>query len=202
MKKIIRQKASALRETYGIPAESFVFLFVGRLDRDKGLDELVQAFQSLAGEGFDVHLLLVGAEEPGGKPLDAELRERMNRCDRIHRSDGWQDDVRPWYVAADALVLPSYREGFPNVVLEAGAMGLPTIVTDVNGAREIIREGENGVIVPIGDEKALHQAMKRFVTDATAVQQMASAARKLIADRFDQHYVRQCLKDYYHEILA
>ena len=101
----------------------------------------------------------------------------------------------------DALVFPSYREGFPNVVIEAGAFGLPSIVTDINGSREIIINGQNGVIIPPRDDEALYQAMKRFVENPDEVKAMAANARPLIASRYEQGYVCQCLYDFYHEIL-
>lgn len=106
-------------------------------------------------------------------------------------------DVRPWLVASDAFVFPSYREGFPNVVIEAGAMGLPSIVTDINGSREIILEGQNGTIVPSKDVDALYEAMKKFLLHREATKKMADNSRALIASRYERKYVHQCLKDFY-----
>jgi glycosyltransferase involved in cell wall biosynthesis len=197
----ILEKASAIRSSCGISGNAFAFLFVGRFDRDKGLGELVRAFRLLEHDGADVHLLLVGAEEPDGKPLSEATKHLIASSPRIHVSDGWQADVRPWYAAADALVHPSYREGFPNVVIEAGAMGLSSIVTDINGSREIIHDGTNGLIIPSHDEEALYEAMKRFATNPQLVRSMASTARGSVADRYEQDYVRQCFKDFYHRVL-
>ena len=115
---------------------------------------------------------------------------------------GQQKDVRPYYEQSDVLVFPSYREGFPNVVLEAGAMELPSIVTDINGSREIIVNGENGLIVPPRDEYALYEAMKWMVEHHDERKQMAENARPMVASRFEQSFVRQCLKEYYKEILC
>lgn len=197
----ILKQASRLRLRLGISGEAFVFLFVGRFDRDKGIEELVRATCLLEREGYDIHLLMVGGEDSDGKPLSKAILKVMALSKRIHLSDGWQDDVRPWYAAADALVLPSYREGVPNVVIEAGAMDLSSIVTDINGSREIIREGENGLIVSSGDEDALYEAMKRFVLEPELSHEMAMKAREMIGNRFNQSYVRNCQKDFYHEIL-
>ena len=110
-------------------------------------------------------------------------------------------DLLKYYAAADCFVFPSYREGFPNTVLEAGAMGLPSIVTDINGSREIIKEGENGLIVPPRDEDALYDAMKVMLQSNVDRKRMAGNARKMIADRFEQGFVRKCLYDFYDEIL-
>ena len=105
-----------------------------------------------------------------------------------------------YYAASDCFVFPSYREGFPNTVMEAGAMDLPCIVTDINGSREIIVDGKNGVIIPSKDVEALYKAMKAMVTDSGKTAHYASQARQMIADRFEQSFVRQCLYEFYEEI--
>lgn len=196
----LSRRAADLRNIYDIPDDGFAFVFVGRLDRDKGIDELVQAFRMLEKEYPNVHLFLVGAEEPEGKSILDETKEIIDQDDHIHLSDGWQADVRPWYAAADALVHPSRREGFPNVVIEAGAMGLASIVTDINGSREIVKDGLNGTIVPAQDPEALYGAMKDFLEHPEKVQEMAAAARDL-SKRYEQKYVRQCLDVFYREVL-
>lgn len=178
----------------------FTFVFVGRIVRDKGINELVAAFDKLHKEHPEVRLVLVGDREGNLDPVAPEAIDRINRGDGIE-AVGKQSDVRPFYAQADALVFPSYREGFPNVVIEAGAMGLPSIVTDINGSREIIIDGKNGIIVPSKDEEALYQAMKHFLEHPEEVAEMAAKARPLIASRYEQSYVRQCLYDFYHEIL-
>lgn len=182
------------------PHDGFTFVFVGRIVRDKGINELVAAFDRLHKKHTDTRLVLIGPNEDDLDPVLPLTQERINRGDGIE-SLGRQSDVRPYYAKADALVFPSYREGFPNVVIEAGAMGLPSIVTDINGSREIIIDGQNGVIVPSKDENALYQAMKRFVEHPHEVSAMAAKARPLIASRYEQSYVRQCLYDFYHVVL-
>ena len=178
----------------------FTFVFVGRIVRDKGINELVAAFDKLHKEHPEFRLVLVGDREGNLDPVAPETIDRINRGDGIE-AVGKQSDVRPFYAQADALVFPSYREGFPNVVIEAGAMGLPSIVTDINGSREIIIDGKNGIIVPSKDEEALYQAMKHFLEHPEEVAEMAAKARPLIASRYEQSYVRQCLYNFYHEIL-
>ena len=147
------------------------------------------------------HLLLVGPEEEKIDPITSESKAEIVRNPAID-AVGRQNDVRPFFASANALVFPSYREGFPNVVIEAGAMGLPSIVTDINGSREIIIEDENGTIIPPRNSEALYNAMKFFVDNPKYVQRMASNARPLIASRFEQSYVRQCLKDFYKDVLT
>lgn len=180
--------------------DGFTFVFVGRIVRDKGINELIQAFDRLHLEHPQTRLVLVGPREDNLDPVLPETLQRIDQGDGIE-AVGRQSDVRPFYTGADALVFPSYREGFPNVVIEAGAMGLPSIVTDINGSREIIVDGETGIIVPPQDAEALYQAMKRFVEDDKMVKALAAKARPLIASRFEQGYVRNCLYDFYHEVL-
>jgi glycosyltransferase involved in cell wall biosynthesis len=102
---------------------------------------------------------------------------------------------------SDCFVMPSYREGFPNTVMEAGAMGLPSVVTDINGSREIIIHGENGLIVPSKDANALYVAMKQILLDKAAREKMATNARPFIESRFEKSFVQGCLIKYYEEIL-
>ena len=119
----------------GIEPHDFVFVFVGRLVKDKGINELVSAFSKL--EARSSKLLLVGPFETELDPLSPETLKEI-KDNRAILSVGFQSDVRPYFAVSNALVFPSYREGFPNVVLQAGAMGLPAIVTNINGCNEII----------------------------------------------------------------
>lgn len=179
--------------------DGFRFVFVGRLVRDKGINELVGAFKRLHEEFEKTELTLVGPFEDEVDPVKSETKAEIDSNPAI-QAVGSQKDVRPFYAAADALVFPSYREGFPNVVIEAGAMGLPSIVTDINGSREIIIDGRNGTIVPPRNEEALYQTMRHWVMHRDEVARMAAEARPLIESRYEQGYVRQCLKDFYTQV--
>lgn len=177
------------------------FVFVGRIVRDKGVDELVAAFVKLNRIYSNTRLLLVGPYEEHLNPVQSGTKFLIDTCECIE-AVGAQKDVRPFYEQSDVLVFPSYREGFPNVVIEAGAMELPSIVTDINGSREIIEDGRNGLIVPARDEQALFEAMKWMVEHDEERNAMAAHARPMIASRYEQGYVRGCLKNYYKEIFA
>lgn len=176
------------------------FIFIGRLVRDKGINELVTAFSQLNTQYPNTRLLLVGPYEENLDPLQPETLTEIDNNKAIEAVDR-QNDVRPWLAASDVFVFPSYREGFPNVVIEAGAMGLPSIVTDINGSREIIIDGCNGIIIPPRQLETLRQAMELFVTDKDLANRLSTEARPLVASRYEQDFVRQCLKDYYKEIL-
>lgn len=178
----------------------FTFITIGRLVGDKGINELVAAFSRLNRELPATRLLLVGPQEKELDPLAPDTLAEIDRNPAIE-AVGSQSDVRPWLAASDCAVLASYREGFPNVVIEAGAMRLPQIVTDINGANEIIIDDQNGIVIPPRSVDALYTAMQRMVTDSTWREALASNARSLIASRYEQSYVRQCLYDFYKEIL-
>ena len=180
--------------------DKFTFIFIGRIVGDKGINELIEAFEELKKNASDIRLILVGYFEKSLDPISEKSSEILKEDKDIILA-GQQKDVRPWLLASDAFVFPSYREGFPNVVIEAGAMGLPSIVTDINGSREIIINGENGLVIPPHDVKSLFEAMKQMVVNKKERLEMASKSRNMIASRYEQSYVRQCLKDYYKEIL-
>lgn len=193
-----------LKSELGIKEQAFVFIFVGRLVKDKGLNELVKVFESLRFEGLakadlrlrfeslDVKMVLVGDYERELDPLKPETEKEINENPDII-AVGFREDVRPYFAIADALVFPSYREGFPNVVMQAGAMGLPSIVTDINGCNEIIRDGVNGIIIPPKNEGELKTAMLRIMDNKEERLQMASVARQMIAERYEQKMVWEAL---------
>ena len=182
-------------------SDKFTFLFVGRIVKDKGVEELCRAFEKLS-KSENVRLILVGPNEGNLDPISDEAWEIIKNNPMIeYVGPQWGDDLLVYYAASDCFVFPSYREGFPNTVIEAGAMNLPCIVTDINGSREIIVDGENGMIVPPRDAEALYRAMKTMLTTDDKRNNMARKARKLIADRYEQSFVRKCLYDFYDEVL-
>lgn len=181
----------------------FSFLFVGRIVRDKGINELCNAFAKLHHNIPETRLWLVGSYEDQLDPISEESRKEIienGAIEYVGSKSG--DELLAYYAAADCFVLPSYREGFPNTVLEAGAMDLPCIVTDINGSREIIQDGVNGMIVDSQSVDKLFRAMTIMVSSSVDREMMASHARKMIDDRFEQGFVRKCLYDFYDEILA
>lgn len=216
---------STLREELGITANDFVFIFVGRLVGDKGINELVAAFKVI--EQSTLHH--PNAQAPNHRPCHAERAEAQTPNHLITRAPklllvgpleteldalkaetlaeiehnpniitvGFQADVRIYFAIAEALVFPSYREGFPNVVMQAGAMGLPSIVTDINGCNEIIVEGVNGTIVPAKDALKLAEAMHSMYDDATWCRHLKQMARPMIASRYRQAVVWEALLEEY-----
>jgi glycosyltransferase involved in cell wall biosynthesis len=193
----VMERARQLRDD-----SCFTFLFVGRIVRAKGINELCKAFNQLSRENKSVRLLLVGPREDKLDPVSEDSLRMIESNPAItYVGEVLGEDLLSYYAAADCFVFPSYREGFPNTVLEAGAMGLPSIVTDINGSREIIVENENGYIIPPQDSDALLAAMCRMMSDSRRRTYMASHARNMVGCRFEQGFVRQCLFDFYDVIM-
>lgn len=178
---------------------SFTFCFVGRIVGDKGINELVEAFLKLVSEFPACRLILVGDFEEKLDPVMPVVRKIIFENEQIVFA-GWQDDIRPYLAASDVFVFPSYREGFPNVILQAGAMGLPCIVTDINGSNEIIHDRVNGLIIPPRDKDALWKAMKIMVTDETIRREMGDRARNIIINRYDRHLIWDEIQRVYAEL--
>ncbi len=181
----------------------FSFLFVGRIVTDKGINELVSSFNRLNAEYPRARLFLVGEFENTIDPIDRSTKNLMSGNGNIVSvGPKTETDLLAYYAASDCFVFPSYREGFPNTVLEAGAMGLPCIVTDINGSREIIKDGFNGLVIPPRDENALYEAMRRMLENPEERESMASVARGHIASHYEQGFVRKCLFELYNRVLA
>ena len=178
--------------------EVVTFCFVGRIVRDKGMNELVAAFQRLHQAYPNTRLVLVGPFEEKLDPVLPETRQVIEQHAAIEWM-GWQNDIRPFLAASEVFVFPSYREGFPNVVLQAGAMGLPSIVTDINGSSEIITEGVNGYIIPSQDEEALYKAMEKLL-DTEERRKLAQQARPQIANRYERKALWKELLKFYRSL--
>lgn len=192
-----------LREKLNIQPDDFVFVFVGRIVSDKGINELIKAFselQTVENKPAGIKLLLVGGLENDLDPLNPETLAEINQNKDII-SVGFQQDVRSFFAIADALVFPSYREGFPNVVMQAGAMGLPSIVSDINGCNEIIIEGENGLIIPSKNVEKLKEKMLTLAKDKNLYTKLKGNSRRMIENRYEQSVVWNALLEEYEGLL-
>lgn len=196
----LEKAACELRKKYGLTEKDFVFVYVGRLVKDKGIEELVEAFGRLREKHPHVKLLLVGPYEPERDPLAPATRVIVEQDETIIKA-GFQSDVRPYLMISQALAFPSYREGFPNVPMQAGCFNLPAIVTDINGCNEIVEDGKNGLIIPVKDVPRLYRAMERLLTDPALYRALQSNARQMIVDRFEQKYLWELLLKEYHDQL-
>ena len=187
---------SSMRQSLNIQEDDFVFIFVGRLVSDKGITELVRAFDNINKEISKTKLLLVGPLEPELDPLSPETEKTIQLNEAII-TVGYQNDVRPYFGIADVLTFPSYREGFPNVVMQAGSMGMPCIVSDINGCNEIIVDNNNGLIITVKSTEKLEEAMRKLLDDLNLRAQMQLNSRKRILENYEQKVVWEAiLKEY------
>ncbi|OYQ32118.1 glycosyltransferase family 1 protein [Flavobacterium cyanobacteriorum] len=185
-----------LKHELGIKPADIVYTFVGRLCTEKGINELIGAFTKLLCSYNNVKLLLVGPFEKENGVLGQETIKQIQNVPGI-LAVGRHDDIRPYLLCSDIFVFPSYREGFPNVVLQAGAMGLPCIVTDINGCNEIITDGHNGLIIPVKDSGALYMALEKLYTDSALREKLSVNARQSVKSKFSQENVwQELLKEY------
>jgi glycosyltransferase involved in cell wall biosynthesis len=189
-----------LKKKLNINPQDFIFIFVGRLVRDKGINELVKAFNDYNSYTSSSKLLLVGPYESELDPLERETLEIIENNSNIIYV-GFQKDVRIYFSIANCLVFPSYREGFPNVVMQAGAMGLPSIVSDINGCNEIIQEGVNGTIVPVKNKEVIVEKMRELHENRSFYIQLQINARNMIIERFEQKTVWESLLVEYRSLL-
>ena len=193
--------AKELRNKYNIAESDFVYIFAGRLVKDKGIEEITEAFSNIHVAHKNSWLLLVGPTEPELDPLSATCIETIKTNSKIIHA-GYQNDVRPYLAISNALVFPSYREGFPNVPMQAGCFDLPCIVTDINGCNEIIEHETNGLIIPVKDKVKLENAMKRILEDQPLYQKLKKNAREMIVSRYEQTRFWSLLLKEYEDQLA
>ena len=190
----VLKKASALKEEWGLKDEK-VILFVGRLVKDKGIEELLEAYKNLK-PVLKIKLLLVGPFEKERDPL-SDWASNLIENDIDIITPGYVKDVRPYMALSYLLAFPSYREGFPNVPMQAGAMGLPSIVTDINGCNEIVEQEVNGLIIPPKSAGHLQEALVRLLEDNELYNRLSQNARPMIEQRYEQKLIWEALLEEY-----
>ncbi len=185
-----------LRKKLNISENDFVFIFVGRIVADKGINELISAFDDFSKSNSQAKLILVGPFEEELDPLSEKTLTIIKNNNSIF-SVGYQQEVRAYFSIANTLVFPSYREGFPNVVMQAAAMGLPCIVSNINGCNEIIQEGYNGLIIPVKNKIAILHALQIMCSDVNLYTTLKNNARQSIVTRYEQKVVWEALLNEY-----
>lgn len=185
-----------LRENLGMSKDDFIYVFVGRVVKDKGINELVSAFQKISGEYPQTKLILVGPYENNLDPVSSETKKYIEENSSIINV-GFQSDVRPFLAVADVFTFPSYREGFPNGLMQACAMQVASIATNINGCNEIIDDGHNGVLIPAQDAAALYDKMLYLFQNNDVRNAMASNGRQKMVTKYEREYIwNEILKEY------
>lgn len=174
----------------------FTFIFIGRIVKDKGIEELLKAFVKLNKKLSNTRLILLGRQEQDLDPINDEAINTILSNKNIINL-GYKSDIRNFLAASNCLVLPSYREGLPNVVLQAGSMKIPSIVTNINGCNEIIKNKVNGLIVQPKNINSLYFAMKKIAIDRKLCSSLKKSARINVVHKFSQdEFLNKVLKIY------
>lgn len=190
-----------VRAEIGLPAAAPVVGFVGRLVREKGLPELLAALRVVRESVSDVHLLVVGRiDAHKADAMTPDMARAYGIADRCHFA-GVRQDMPALYALMDVFVLPSHREGFPRAPMEASAMQVPCVVTDIRGCRETVQHGQNGLLVPLGDVPALARGIAQLLADAPAARRMGETGRRLALERFDERRVFATVQAEYARLL-
>jgi glycosyltransferase involved in cell wall biosynthesis len=190
-----------LRSTLGFGPDDVVACCVGRLVWEKGYRELFAAASMLRAEGSPVRWLVVSPEDPSKSDRVDERSVRQAERDGV-RILGFRDDMPLVYAASDLFVLASHREGFPRAAMEAAAMGLPVVATDVRGCRQVVDDGETGLLVPVRDAAALAAAVRTLVASPELRSRMSGAARRKAGREFDQDRVIDTTLSIYARLLG
>jgi glycosyltransferase involved in cell wall biosynthesis len=188
-------KAAELRRCLRLPVIAPVIGFIGRLTRDKGIVELVEAFEIVSRQLPDARLLLVGSYEEAD-PVPANTRQKIASNPRIHRVE-FVDNTSDYFHVMDVLALPTHREGFPNVVLEAAAAGKPVAATRATGVIDAVVDGVTGLLSPVGEPGPLATNLLTLLTDKELIDRMGQAARRRAADEFSIGRVSTELERFY-----
>jgi len=194
------QTRSTARRHWGLPPDAVVLGFVGRVVRDKGVPELIEAFESLAPEFPGLHLLIVGPRE-AADAVDRDIVRRMDRHARIHCT-GFQKDVRRLLSAMDVLVHPSYREGLPTAPLEAAAVGLPVITTRIPGCLDAVQDGVAGLLIAPRDSRQLAEAIRRYLSNPDLRRTHGQRGREWVLKEYDRHKAWAALLNEYIQLLT
>lgn len=186
-------------EEMKIPSGAKIITYIGRVTNDKGISELVTAFRQLIIRGMDVYLLLVGPFEPERDPLPDEIEEQIRQEPRI-KVVGYSTEPERYLSISDVFCLPSYREGFGNVVIEAAAMGVPAVATRIVGLVDSVVDGETGILVPPRDVEALTEALFRMLSDESLRMRMGRAAQERARSLYNAGVVNRYLLDEYERL--
>ncbi len=190
--KEVADQANELKNSRQIAVDGAVWIFIGRLVKDKGIGELLTSFLKIKEEFKNDELWLLGNEEPELDPLSKQQSEIIAESKSI-KAWGFQNDIRPFLAASRLLVFPSYREGFPNVPLQAASMECAMILSNINGCNEIVSHGQNGLLVTVKNEQALYSAMHKLRTETDLQVYFSKNARQSVIEKFSQQKIWEML---------
>ena len=193
----IEEQSAALKSEINILPDDFVCCYVGRLTKQKGVEELLAAFGKILPYNPKIKLIILGRYEQHLDPIGENYIAEIEANPRIIHL-GYKNDIRPYLALSNLFVFPSYREGMPNVVLQAGCFDLPCIVTDIPGSNEIIKDGYNGLIVKTKSVDALVTAINYLIENEGVRKGMGNCARSEVNRKYDRKIILGELKNEYH----
>ncbi len=194
-------KAAELKKNTCLKENAHIWIFIGRVVKDKGVTELTEAFMNLLSYYPDDQLWIVGEEEPELDPLDEKYIDILKSHPSI-KCWGFRQDVRPFLVAANTLVFPSYREGFPNVPLEAACLECALILSDINGCNEIVQNGKDGLLIPPKNTQALLDAMLYLRENPATTEKLITSAKEKVIKNYDRKIIWNLLLAEYKKLIA
>jgi len=197
--KYNKEEGLKIRGKYNILKDDFVITFIGRIVKDKGINELVESFINLVKKYPNLKLLLVGDYEEDLNPIDKKNKKFIDELDSII-AIGFKNDIREFLAITDLFTLPSYREGLPNSLIEAGSFGIPLLATDINGCNEIIENNETGILVKKKDAKSLKDGIEKLIVDKRLYSYIRDNVRDKIIKKYDQNYFWKELKNEFKKV--
>lgn len=197
--KYSKEEGLKIRGKYNILKDDFVITFIGRIVKDKGINELVESFINLVKKYPNLKLLLVGDYEEDLNPIDKKNKKFIDELDSII-AIGFKNDIREFLAITDLFTLPSYREGLPNSLIEAGSFGIPLLATDINGCNEIIENNETGILVKKKDAKSLKDGIEKLIVDKRLYSYIRDNVRDKIIKKYDQNYFWKELKNEFKKV--
>ena len=184
---VLTEDKSLLMKRLGFCKDVFIITFIGRIVKDKGIDELIDVFNKLSKKYFYIRLLLIGDYKNEVDTI-SEYTKKLIKNHKAVKYLEFQEDIREFLSITDLFVLPSYREGLPNVLIEAGSFGIPLIATDINGCNEVVKNDYNGILVEKKNKFELSEAMEKLIVDKEYYKYIKGNVRKSILERYDQKY--------------
>jgi len=195
-----KDEKNRIRENLNIRENDFVITFVGRIVKDKGINELVESFVKLLEKHQNLKLLLVGDYEEHLNPIKKENKKTIDTLDSII-TVGFQDDIREFLSITNLFALPSYREGLPNSLIEAGSFGIPLLATNINGCNEIIEDNETGIIIEKKSSVSLEQGIEKLILNKELYSHIKNKVRDEMIRKYDQNYFWRELHNEFKKIL-
>ena len=184
--QLSQEAKNELLQSLKLKDNDFILTFVGRIVKDKGINELLRVFDTMSQNNSKIKLLLIGDYKNESDPISPKSRQIIQDNPSVRYIE-FQEDIRKYLSISHLFVLPSYREGLPNVLIEAGSFGIPLVATNINGCNEVIEDGKNGLLIEKKDEDSLKVALEKLIYDRAYYQKIEANVRGSIVEKYNQN---------------